>query len=82
MGKENVYLTKKEYTLLEFLLRHKGETVSRGMIMEHVWDLDGDPFSNTIETHIFNLRKKIEQKKNGRLIFNVPGRGYKITTAA
>lgn len=81
MGKENVYLTKKEYTLLEFLLRHKGETVSRGMIMEHVWDLDGDPFSNTIETHIFNLRKKIEQRKNGRLIYNVPGRGYKITTA-
>lgn len=81
-GKESVYLTKKEYTLLEFLLRHRGETVSRGMIMEHVWDLDGDPFSNTIETHIFNLRKKIEQKKNGRLIYNVPGRGYKIAVAA
>lgn len=80
-GKENIYLTRKEFTLLEFLLRHKGETVSRGMIMEHVWDLDGDPFSNTIETHIFNLRKKIEQKKNGRLIYNVPGRGYKIATA-
>lgn len=77
-GKADVYLTRKEFSLLEFLLRHKGETVSRGMIMEHVWDLDGDPFSNTIETHIFNLRKKIEERKNGRLIFNVPGRGYKI----
>lgn len=77
-GKTNVYLTKKEYSLLEFLLRHKGEVVSRGMIMEHVWDLDGNPFSNTIETHIFNIRKKIEQGKNGRLIHNIPGRGYKI----
>lgn len=80
-GKTDVYLTRKEFSLLEFLLRHKGETVSRGMIMEHVWDLDGNPFSNTIETHIFNLRKKIEERKNGRLIFNVPGRGYKITTS-
>lgn len=81
-GKADVYLTRKEFSLLEFLLKHKGETVSRGMIMEHVWDLDGDPFSNTIETHIFNLRKKIEERKNGRLIFNVPGRGYKIATPA
>lgn len=81
-GKNDVYLTRKEFSLLEFLLRHKGQTVSRGMIMEHVWDLDGNPFSSTIETHIFNLRKKIEERKSGRLIHNVPGRGYKIATAA
>lgn len=80
LGKKNVYLTKKEYSLLELLLRHSGEVVSRGTIMEHVWDLDGNPFSNTIETHIFNLRKKIEKKKE-RKIWNVPGRGYKLVTA-
>lgn len=80
LGKKNVYLTRKEYSLLELLLRHSGEVVSRGTIMEHVWDLDGNPFSNTIETHIFNLRKKIEKKKERR-IWNVPGRGYKLATA-
>lgn len=77
LGNESVYLTRKEYSLLELLIRHSGEVVSRGAIMEHVWDLDGNPFSNTVETHIFNLRRKIEKNKN-RLIWNVPGRGYKL----
>lgn len=77
-GKKSVYLTRKEFSLLELLVRHQNCVVSRGTIMEHVWDMDGNPFSNTIETHIFNLRKKIEDGKR-RLIWNVPGRGYKIT---
>ena len=76
-GNASIYLTKKEYSLLELLVRHSGEVVSRGTIMEHVWDLDGNPFSNTIDTHVFNLRKKLETGKN-RLIWNVPGRGYKL----
>ena len=79
-GDQNIYLTKKEYSLLELLIQHTGEVVSRGTIMEHVWDLDGNPFSNTIETHIFNIRKKIEKNPDrGRLIWNVPGRGYRLT---
>ncbi len=81
-GHKNIYLTKKEFSLLEFLLRNKEQVVSRGLIMEHVWDLDADPFSNTIETHIFNLRKKIEKSKKERLIWNVPGRGYKLAPIA
>lgn len=76
-GSKDIYLTRKEYSLLEILMRHNSEVVSRGTIMEHVWDLDGNPFSNTIETHIFNLRKKIE-KKSERIIHNIPGRGYKL----
>lgn len=76
-GNASIYLTRKEYSLLELLIRHSGEVVSRGAIMEHVWDLDGNPFSNTIETHVFNLRRKLEKGKK-RLIWNVPGRGYKI----
>lgn len=76
-GKKNIHLTKKEFSLLELLVKHGGNTVSRGTIMEHVWDLEGNPFSNTIETHIFNLRKKLEANKE-RLIWNVPGRGYRI----
>lgn len=79
-GNTSIYLTRKEYSLLELLIRHSGEVVSRGAIMEHVWDLDGNPFSNTIETHVFNLRRKLEKGKK-RLIWNVPGRGYKIATA-
>ncbi len=71
------YLTRKEFSLLEFLLRNRPNVMSRGMIMEHVWNYDSDPFSNTIESHILNLRKKIE-KDGSRLIYNVPGRGYKI----
>lgn len=77
IGNKNIYLTRKEYCLLELLMKHSGEVVSRGMIMEHVWDMDGNPFSNTIETHVFNLRKKIDDKRH-KLIWNIPGRGYKI----
>ncbi len=76
-GDKSIYLTRKEYSVLEILIRNSGKVVSRGTIMEHVWDMDADPFSNTIETHIFNLRKKIEKEKE-RLICNVPGRGYKL----
>ncbi len=76
-GKE-IELTKKEFTLLEYLLKNKEKVVSRGQIMEHVWDINADPFSNTIESHIVNLRKKIGDP-NKKIIKNIPGRGYKIT---
>ncbi len=73
-----IELTKKEFTLLEYLLQNKEKVVSRGQIMEHVWDINADPFSNTIESHVVNLRKKIgDHRKN--IIKNIPGRGYKIT---
>lgn len=73
-----MYLTRKEYTLLEYLMRNQGTIVSRGMIMEHVWNADSDPFSNTIESHILNLRKKLNTGKREDIIKNVPGRGYTI----
>jgi len=76
-GAEDVYLTRKEFMLLEYLLRNQDAVVSRGMIMEHVWDMNADPFSNTIESHIRSLRKKIDFKAK-KLIHTVPGRGYKI----
>ena len=76
-GEKRVYLTRKEFALLEYLMRNKGAVVSRGMILEHVWNEATDPFSNTIESHILKLRKKIDTKRR-RLIHNVPGRGYKI----
>jgi DNA-binding response OmpR family regulator len=76
-GKE-ITLTRKEYMLLEYLLRHKGRVVSRGILLEHVWDFNVDPFSNTVESHMLNLRKKIGGKDKKDLISTVTGVGYKI----
>lgn len=77
-GKKEIYLTKKEFTLLKYLLKNKGIVLSRSMIMEHVWDMNVDPFSNTIESHIMSLRKKLDLPKHKKLIHTVSGRGYKI----
>lgn len=77
-GKREIYLTKKEFMLLEYLMKNQDAVVSRGGIMEHVWDVNADPFSNTIETHILSLRKKIASDKK-KFIHTVPGRGYKLT---
>lgn len=77
-GTRSIYLTKKEFSLLEYLMRNKGAVVSRGAITEHVWDMNVDPFSNTIEMHILNLRKKLDLPRKKTLIHSVPGRGYKI----
>lgn len=78
-GGEEIRLTKKEFMLLEYLARKQGEVVSRGEISEHVWDMGLDPFSNTIEAHIRNLRKKIGSgSKKDDLLVTVPGRGYRM----
>lgn len=76
-GRRSIQLNRKEYMLLEFLLRHKGEVVSRAALLEHVWDREADPMSNTLETHILRLRKKIETTGK-KLIHTVTGRGYKL----
>ncbi|MDB4991884.1 MAG: two component transcriptional regulator, winged helix family [Parcubacteria group bacterium] len=79
-GDKGIYLTRKEFMLLEYLMRNLGNVLSRGMIMEHVWDMTSDPFSNTIESHILSLRKKVDTNPEKKLIYTVPGRGYKIDT--
>ncbi len=76
---KDIYLTRKEFMLLEYLLRNKDVVLSRAMIMEHVWDMYADPFSNTIESHILSLRKKIDLPNKQKLIQTVPGRGYKLS---
>ena len=77
-GGKEIYLTKKEFMLLEYFLRNKNVVLSRGMLMEHVWDMNGDLFSNTIEMHIVTLRKKTQARGRPRLIHTIPGRGYKL----
>lgn len=79
-GSAKIYLTRKEFALLEYLIKNRGKVLSRGMIMEHVWDMETDIFSNTIETHILNLRRKIDIPGKKKLIHTIQGRGYKLDT--
>jgi DNA-binding response OmpR family regulator len=76
-GKE-INLTYKEFELLEYLAANQGYVITRGRIIEHVWDMNADLFSNSIEVHVFNLRKKVDQKGEKRLIHTIPNRGYKL----
>lgn len=73
-GKE-IELTKKEYALLEYLLRNKNKILSRLEILSHVWDQSVDTFTNTVDVHIASLRKKIENDKQDR-IKTLHGVGY------
>jgi len=77
-GKKEIYLTRKEFALLEYLLKNQDIVLSRSMIMEHVWDMSIDPFSNTIESHIASLRRKVDLSEQKKLIQTVSGRGYRI----
>ena len=77
-AKREVRLTPKEFMLLEYLLRNKGAVLPRSMILEHVWNMDTDPFSNTIESHVLSLRRKIDPAGKRGIIHTVPGVGYKI----
>jgi len=75
---EDIVLTLKEFSLLEYLARNRGRVLSRGEILEHVWDMNADPFTNTIETHIMNIRRKIGRNRGEDLIRTVPGMGYEV----
>lgn len=77
-GGKDINLTRKEYMLFEYMLKNKGKVLSRSDIMESVWDMNADPFSNTIETHMLNLRKKIESLPGKKIIHTLKGRGYKV----
>ncbi|OGC46447.1 DNA-binding response regulator [candidate division WWE3 bacterium RBG_19FT_COMBO_34_6] len=73
-------LSKKEFTLLEYLLRNKGHVVTKENIMQNVWDFESDVLPNTIEVYIRYLRNKIDRpfKKSKQLIKTIRGYGYKI----
>ncbi len=75
---KEIYLTRREFSLLEYLLKNRGQIVSRQQLLEHVWDYNADPFSNSIESHIASLRRKLNQNKNRNLIHTFNGRGYKL----
>ncbi len=78
VASEEISLSQKEFALLEYLIRRKGEVVSRSQIAEHVWDLHFDPMSNTIDVYINFLRKKVDQGSPKSRIETVRGVGYRL----
>ena len=73
-----VDLSQKEYALLDYLMRHTGQVVTRAMIAERVWDFNFDRLTNVIDVYINHLRNKIEHGSEPRLIHAVRGVGYVI----
>jgi two-component system copper resistance phosphate regulon response regulator CusR len=74
-------LTAREFALLEFLLEHKEQVVSRSRIVEAVWDHDYETFSNVVEVYIRYLRAKVDEPFDTRLIQTVRGVGYMLREA-
>jgi two-component system, OmpR family, copper resistance phosphate regulon response regulator CusR len=75
----SVELTAKEFALLEYLMRHPKQVLSRTVIAEHVWNYDFDNVTNVIDVHVKNLRKKIDEGFETKLIHTVRGAGYRIS---
>jgi len=73
-----ISLTPKEFAILEFLLRHKNEVVTRTQVTEHVWDYNFDALSNVVDVFIATLRRKINSGFKKKLIQTIHGVGYKI----
>ena len=75
-GTRAIRLTPKEFAILEYFMKHPGIVLTRGAILDHVWNDSADPLSNSIETHIANLRKKIGGRGKQAVIRTLPGHGY------
>jgi len=79
---EIIQLTTLEFDLLKFLINHKGVVVSRDRIMDEVWGKEVFVAPRTVDTHILNLRKKIEDNPaQAKWIISVRGRGYKFLSS-
>ncbi len=73
-----IELTQKEFLLLELLLRHQGDVLSRAYIAEQVWDMSFDCDSNVVEVNIRRLRAKVDDPFTRKLIHTIRGRGYVV----
>ena len=78
----DIALQPKEFALLEYLLRHAGQVVTRTMLLEHVWGYHFDPQTNVIDVHISRLRQKIDKGFQVPLLHTVRGAGYCLRAAA
>lgn len=75
---KEINLTPKEYTLLEFFIRHPNQILSRTMIANHVWNQNFDFFTNVIDVYINYLRRKLDQGYKTKLIHTIRGKGYML----
>ena len=78
-GGQEVDLLPREFRLLEFLMRHVGQVVTRTMLLENVWDYHFDPQTNVIDVHISRLRQKIDKGFAKPLLQTVRGAGYRLS---
>lgn len=76
-----IALQPREFRLLEYLMRHAGQVVTRTMLLENVWDYHFDPQTNVIDVHVSRLRGKIEKDFDGPVLHTVRGAGYVLKAA-
>lgn len=78
-GNRRLDLTGKEFGILEYLLRHQGEIVSQETLLEHVWDMQANPLTNTVRVHMNSVRRKLgDMVETPRYIETVIGQGYRL----
>lgn len=77
-GEKKIEMSPIEFSLLEYLMNHAGQVVTRTMISEHVWDSNFESFSNVVDVHIAKLRNKIDKGFDMKLIHTKRGAGYVI----
>ena len=78
-GAQEIELLPREFRLLEFLMRHAGQVVTRTMLLENVWDYHFDPQTNVIDVHVSRLRQKIDKGFAKPLLRTVRGAGYRLS---
>jgi two-component system OmpR family response regulator len=81
-GDQEISLQPREFRLLEYLMKHAGQVVTRTMLLENVWDYHFDPQTNVIDVHISRLRSKIDKGFSQPLLHTVRGAGYMIRDGA
>jgi two-component system OmpR family response regulator len=81
-GDDEVLLQPREFRLLEYLMKHAGQVVTRTMLLENVWDYHFDPQTNVIDVHISRLRSKIDKGFTPPLLHTIRGAGYMIRDGA
>src|SRR5215216_1002250 len=81
-GREKILLQPREFRLLEYLMKHAGQVVTRTMLLENVWDYHFDPQTNVIDVHISRLRSKIDKGFAQPLLHTVRGAGYMVRDSA
>ena len=79
---EDIVLQPREFRLLEYLMRHAGQVVTRTMLLGNVWDYHFDPQTNVIDVHISRLRRKIDKSFDTPILHTVRGSGYMISDGA